>query len=101
MMPGFVVGLLVGLVVVCFAAVWYVLVIRRRHGGGIPMPAWAMRAEHASPALRALVSKMARSAAADAMQEWSTLPAGLKHTIRTHINMAIAEALASQEGRRK
>ena len=94
MMPGFVVGLLVGLVVVMFAAVWWVLVIRKRHGGGLPLPAFLIRAERPSPALRAVVSKVARSSAKDAIQEWDALPPGLKTAVRREVGYMVAETFA-------
>jgi len=98
MMPGFVVGLLVGLVVVCFAVVWYVLVIRRRHGGGVPLPAFLIRAENASPALRELVARMARSSAKDVLAEWDTLPPSIQTSILMEVRRIMADRKRSGEG---
>lgn len=83
----------------------YLLVLRRRHGSaGVPLPAYLIRAEQASPGLRALVASMARASAKDAMQEWDTLPAGLKEALRKEIGRmaahAVAEAIAAHNGRR-
>lgn len=99
MTSGFVVGLLVGLIVVLFAALWYALVIRRRHGGGPPLPAFLIRAETPSPALRDLVARVARSVVKDYMTEWSTVPPALKTAIRQELLRASAQAWAAHDGR--
>lgn len=78
-------GLAVAAFVVLFAEVWFVVVIRRRHGGGRPLPSWMVTVERASPELRALVAKMARASAADTMQEWTTLSIGLRQVIQAEV----------------
>lgn len=101
MISGFVAGLLIGSVVALFAVLWYALVIRRRHGGGMPMPAWLIRAESPSPALRELVGRIARSVVKDYMNEWATVPPALKSAIRAEIRRMAAEAFAAHDGRRR
>lgn len=101
MTDGFVVGGLIGLsVALLVAQVVTVVMLRRRHGGGLPLPAWLVTAPNASPELRALVAKMARSEARDVMAQWDTLPPGLRAPIRQEIGRMVAEAFAIHTGRR-
>lgn len=79
------------------AVVQRVLFLRQRHGGGKPLPAWLITAERASPELRAVVAKVARSAATDAIQEWDTLPPGLK----VAINWEIEQRLRLNQGKER
>lgn len=96
-MTDFVVGLLTTLAMIASAGVWHALVLRKRHGGGVPLPAFLIRAEHASPALRELVARMARASAKDVLAEWGTLPPALQTTIRMQIRMMVVEELAIHE----
>lgn len=100
MTHGFAVGVLIGLSVVLALALAYAMLVRRRHGGGMPLPAWVLTAKHASPELRALVAKMARAAARDWYAEWDTLPPGLQSHLRKEVGRMVAEAFAIHDGRR-
>lgn len=103
-MDYFIVGLFQGAVTVLCAWVWHVLAMRRRYGGGRPLPAWLTTAERPSRALRELVAKVARSAAKDAAEEivqgWDTVPPGLQSAVRREIARMVAEAFAIHDGRR-
>ena len=100
MITVFIVGVMVGLSGLLPSMLWYALAIRKRHGGGMPLPAFLIRAEEPSAALRAIVAKVARSAAKDAAQEWDSIPHGLKEAIRREIRTMVATAFAVQDGRR-
>lgn len=81
------------------------LTLRARHGAkntGVPLPAFLIRAEQPSAALRAIVAKVARSAAKDAMQEWDSMPPSLKEAIRKEVHSVmrprVPNARAHQNG---
>lgn len=95
---GFLAGLTIGLVVVTVAVGACLLVVRRRHGG-LPLPAWVLTSKNASPALRSLVARMARSELRDVLQEWDEMPPGLRVVLRREIRGEILAILKRGEQR--
>jgi len=76
-----------------------------RRANDVALPAFLIGSRRPSRELRELVAKMARSAAKDVVQEWDTIPPGLKEAllkeIKDQTRKYVAAGFAAHVDRRR